>query len=243
MMDCRQFRTAILSNPHDDRAELKRHAESCGECAQYALQARRFESRLEQALRVDVSGRPAPKATVVPFRSRDPNLGRRASVRRGWLAAAASVLLAAVVAGAVWLASPGSSLAADVVGHMAEEPGAWAVTEVPVPPPMLDTVLKEAKVHLRPSAGLVTYAHSCQFRGHQVPHLVVQADGGPVTVMVLTHEHATRPMHFDEQGYRGIIVPVPGHGSLAVLERGSGSDLHSVEQVAAQVQGAIEWIS
>jgi len=243
MMGCTQFRTAILSNPHDDRADLELHAQSCGECAQYALQVRRFERRLEQALRVEVGGWRAAKATVVPFRSRGPNPRRRMSVRRGWLAAAASVLLAAVVAGAVWLASPESSLAADVIDHMAKEPGAWAVTEVAVPPPMLAMVLEEAKARLRPSAGLVTYAHSCPFRGHQVPHLVVQAEGGPVTVMVLSHEAASRPMHFDEQGYRGIIVPVPGHGSLAVLERGSGSDLHAVEQVAAQVQGTIDWIS
>jgi len=242
MMDCKQFRRAILSNPHDDGAELQRHAESCEPCAQYALQVRRFEGRLDRALRVDMAGRP-PKATVVPFRSREPGTKRRVTPRRGWLAAAAGVLLAAVVSGALWLGSPGPSLAADVVGHMAGEPGAWAVTQVPVPQPMLKKVLDEAKMRLRPGAGLVTYARSCRFRGHQVPHLVVQAEGGPVTVMVLTHETAPRARQFDEQGYRGIIVPVPGHGSLAVLERGSGSDLRSVEQVAAQVQGAIGWIS
>ena len=37
-------------------------------------------------------------------------------------------------------------------------------------------------------AGLVSYANSCVFRGHHVPHLVVQTEAGPVTVMVLVHE-------------------------------------------------------
>ncbi len=42
--------------------------------------------------------------------------------RRRWLTMAASVLVAAGIAGGLWLAAPGASLAADVVSHMAEEP-------------------------------------------------------------------------------------------------------------------------
>jgi hypothetical protein len=48
-------------------------------------------------------------------------------------------------------------------------------------------------------------------------------------------------MRFDEHGYRGIIVPVPGHGRIAVLERGPGTDMITVERVAAKVLGAIDW--
>ena len=47
----------------------------------------------------------------------------------------------------------------------------------------------------------------------------MQTESGPVTVMVLVHERVSKPLQFDEQGYRGVIVPVPGHGSLAVLGR------------------------
>jgi hypothetical protein len=125
---------------------------------------------------------------------------------------------------------------------MAGEPDSWAVTQVPVPDPALAQVLQGSKVRLAGDAGLITYARSCDFRGHKVPHLVVQADGGSVTVMVLAHESAGAIQRFDEHGFRGIIVPVPGHGSLAVLERGSGSDLHSVEKVAAQVQRSLAWM-
>jgi hypothetical protein len=38
-----------------------------------------------------------------------------------------------------------------------------------------------------------------------------------------------------------VIVPIPGHGSLAVLERGPATDLDAVESVAARVQSAIDW--
>ncbi len=139
----------------------------------------------------------------------------------GWLAMAASVLIALVVAGGLWLGAPGPSLAADVVAHMAGEPQAWARTDVPVRPPDLARVLQNTHMRLKADAGpdavMVSYAASCLFRGHRVPHLVVQTSMGPVTVMVLVHESVGKVVPFNEEGYRGVIVPVPGHGSLAVL--------------------------
>jgi hypothetical protein len=124
---------------------------------------------------------------------------------------------------------------------MAEEPNAWARTDIPVPEPRLNQVLIDSHVRFRLSAGLVSYASSCSFRGHKVPHLVVQTNSGSVTVMVLTHEALRSAMRFNEQGYRGVIVPVPGHGSLAVLEQGSDMDIKTVEGVAARVQSALDW--
>jgi hypothetical protein len=162
-------------------------------------------------------------------------------VRGRRLAIAASILVAAMVAGSLWLAVPGDSLAAAVVSHMAGEPEAWSRTDIPVPEPQLNQVLGESHVRLKSNAGLVSYASSCLFRGHRVPHLVVQTGAGPVTVMVLVHESLRNSVRFDEQGYRGMIVPVPGHGSLAVLERGRSTDPGVVEGVAARVLGAIDW--
>jgi hypothetical protein len=146
-----------------------------------------------------------------------------------------------LVAGGLWLAAPRDSLAAAVVGHMAHEPEAWARTDVPVAQADLDRVLAGAHVRLKGDAGLVSYANSCAFRGHVVPHLVVQTQSGPVTVMLLPDESARTTERFDEEGYRGMIVPVPHHGSIAVLERGPDPDLGRVQQVAARVMGAIEW--
>ena len=154
---------------------------------------------------------------------------------------AASVLVGLVLAGGLWIAAPHASLAAGVVAHMAGEPQAWTRTDMPVPSPELEFVLRNTHMRLRPDAGMVTYAQSCLFRGHRVPHLVVQTDMGPVTVMVLVHESVSKPTLFDEEGYRGVILPVAGHGSLAVLAKDQSGDLASVEKVAAQVQAAIEW--
>ena len=122
-----------------------------------------------------------------------------------------------------------TSLAADVVAHMAEEPEAWARTDVPVAAPDLARVLQNTHLRLKPDAGMVSYAASCLFRGHQVPHLVVQTSMGPVTVMVLVHESVSKAVPFDEEGYRGVILPVPGHGSLAVLVHDQQGDLSAVQ--------------
>jgi hypothetical protein len=230
MIDCTQYRRSVLADPHDPDAGLREHRESCRECNRYTEQLLRFESRFDLALRVHVP----------PQRS-SPSAPRAPAYRKGWLAMAASVLLAAVVAGGLWLAAPGSSLAADVVTHMGGEPDAWRRTDVPVPPPDLQAVLGDSKLRLAAGAGMVSYASSCAFRGHRVPHLVIQTASGPVTVMVLVHERVPKSVQFDEQGYRGVIVPVAGHGSVAVLTRGPATDIATVEQIAARVLSSIEW--
>ena len=233
MMDHTHYRSAIMADPHDSDPDLRAHRDSCAECRAFTEQLLRFEARLERALLVDI----LPKAAVPPF----ARSGKGVQGPRRWMAMAASLLLALVVAAGVWLTLPQRSLASDVVAHMAGEPDAWQLTDVPVPDADLNAVLKNSKLRLKPDAGVVSYASSCDFRGHKVPHLVVQTESGPVTVMVLVHEAVRIAKQFDEQGYRGTIVPVPGHGSIAVLMRDSGSKSGDVERIAARVDDSIVW--
>jgi hypothetical protein len=234
----------MLADPHDPDPHLREHRDSCPNCKLFSERLLRFESRLERALRVALppgmslrTDMPLPGGNVVPLRAGSP----RAPYRRAWLAMAASVLLAVVVAGGLWLSTPGPSLAADVVTHMRGEPQAWRRTDVPVQDAKLETVLQNSHLRLAAGTGIVSYANSCEFRGHQVPHLVVQTEAGPVTVMVLVHEQVSKPVQFDEQGYRGVIVPVAGHGSLAVLTRGSAADLKTIELIAHRVLDSVLW--
>jgi Protein of unknown function (DUF3379) len=236
MIDCTHYRRSMLADPRDPDPLLSEHRAGCHDCNAFAERLLNFESRLDRALRVAV-----PPDRVVRLRAKSLQPAPRpAAYRRGWLAMAASVLLALVVGGALWLAAPGPSLAADVVTHMAGEPDAWRRTD-PVPSSALQDVLRDSRLRLAAGAGVVSYASSCTFRGHRVPHLVIQTDSGPVTVMVLVHESVAKPMQFDEQGYRGVIVPVAGHGSLAVLTRGATVDIKSVEGTAARVLDSIVW--
>jgi hypothetical protein len=233
MMEHTHYRSAILADPHNTDAELRAHREVCPECRAFTEQLLRFESRLERALRVDI---PA-KATVLPF---ERKAGNDARAPRRWMAIAASVLLGAAIVGGVWLTLPQQSLAAAVVEHMAGEPEAWQRTDA-VANSELEDVLKDSKLRLKPDAGIVSYASSCSFRGHHVPHLVVQTPSGPVTVMVLVNEAVRKPTQFDDEGYRGTIVPVPGHGSIAVLMRDSGIGAAEIERIAARVDASIVW--
>lgn len=238
MMDCGRYRSALLADPHDDQPSLRDHAQSCRECALYTHRLRLFEDRLGRAFRAPLTARAPGQHAAARAPADASRTPRRRRPRLGWLAAAAGVLLALALAGGAWLVAPGRSLAAEVVGHMAGEPGAWNRTEA-VPAAALDAVFAASHLERNSDAGLVTYASSCVFRGHRVPHLVLQTDQGPVTVMVLTEESVRRRVHFDEQGYRGIIVPVPGRGSIAVLERGTAVGGQSLMDVALRVEGAL----
>jgi hypothetical protein len=222
MIDHAQYRSALLTDPNDPDPELRAHRENCAECNAFAVKLQGFESRLAQALRIDVAARPRPVS------------GAR------WMALAASVLFGAMVVGTIWVAVPSRSLAAAVGAHMAGEPDAWQ-TEAAVATPDLDAVLQDSKLKLMPQAGTVSYASSCPFRGHVVPHLVVQSDSGPVTVMVLVHETKARRREFAEQGYRGVIVPVQGHGALAILMKDPHTDIATVERIATRVRESIVW--
>lgn len=256
MMDCTYYRRALMVDPRDPDPALGEHRATCHDCNLYTQRLLSFESRLERALGVSVPAQADSQATaraelgtgapgpgqVIPLRRQSPRAAANfATYRKGWLAMAASVLLALVVAGGLWLSAPGPSLAADVVTHMAGEPQAWQRTEVPVPTPELREVLRSSKLHLGAGPGVISYAASCEFRGHRVPHLVVQTESGPVTVMVLVHEHVPKTVQFDEQGYRGVIVPVAGHGSLAVLTRGASTDIGTVRHIASRVLESIIW--
>jgi hypothetical protein len=236
MMDCAQYRRSMLADPHEPDPLLREHRATCHDCNLFSERLLRFESRLERALSVALPADALlPSGKVVPLRP--------PAYRKGWLAMAASVLLALVVAGGLWLSAPGPSLAADVVTHMREEPQAWRRTDVPVPGSKLEDVLRDSHLRLATGtgAGMVSYASSCLFRGHHVPHLVMQTEAGPVTVMVLVHERVSKPVQFDEQGYRGVIVPVAGHGSLAVLTRGPATDIKTIEAIAHRVLDSIAW--
>jgi hypothetical protein len=221
MIDHQAYRRALLADPHNDGAEMREHRETCAECSAYRERMLNFESRLERALK---------------FELREP----AARMRPSWFALAASVVFALCVAGAVWLAVPRNSLAAAVVAHVVDEPRSWS-SRAPVADPKLAAVLADAHMHLSPGAGEVSYASSCEFRGYVVPHLVVQSPAGPATVMVLVHEASASQVQFDEHGYRGVIVPVPGHGSIALLMRDSDGQMQDVEAIAARVRQAIVW--
>ena len=228
-MDCLQFRRAAGADPQHLDDAARDHAEACPACAQQLRQLRLLDARILAALEV-----PVPRAAAAAGGTSIAVVGLD---RRRWLALAASIVAGVLVGTLLWVGGPQDSLARGLVEHLGHEPEALVVTDRPMDAARLDEVLERGGIRLRPEIGTVSYANTCLFRGRRVPHLVVQTDDGPVTVMVLRHERPARPVAFDEQGQSGRIVPV-GPGSIAVIGE-AGVDL---EQVTSAVTGAVEWL-
>jgi hypothetical protein len=232
-MNCIEHRKSLLAQPAQIDASARQHLLQCVDCTRFHEKLHAFESRLSAALRVPVGHH--NRAVLQPERR-----SRMLRPSRGWLAMAASALLALAI-GSLWLGAPSRSLAAAVVDHVADEPAAYAPSNRPVSPENLDVAFSDTHSRMKPDAFIVTYASRCDIRGHRVVHLVVQTGHGPMTVMILMDEAVRRSVRFDQQGYRGVLVPLPLKGSVAVLERDSdsaGSD--AVSALAASVASVME---
>ena len=232
-MNCLEFRGVAGADPRHLGADAIAHGDSCRQCAAHLRQLLAMDATILRALKVPVpperkAGDLSPRASVVPA-------AVFANPRR-WYALAASILGGVLVGVVLWTSGPRNALARDVLGHIAHEPEALVATRVPADSAKVQEILGTAGVRLRSDMGLVSYAMSCSFRGHDVPHLVVQTSGGPVTVLVLRDEHVRRPMKFHEGKVVGIIGP-EGPGSIAVI---GGSDTQ-VKETTARVAAALEF--
>jgi hypothetical protein len=228
-VDCREFRRAAGADPGHLTVEANSHRAACPGCAEFLRQARVLDDRILAALRVPVPERHSAAVTpnVVAF----PRIERRR-----WMALAASIAGGVMIGSLLWLSAPRASLAEDVIKHMAHEPGVMVASSAPEDASRVERVMERGGIRLRSDAGMVSYAQTCRLRGQKVPHLVVQTDAGPVTVMVLRNEKVTAPVQFAEQGYVGTILPA-GPGSVVVLGP-TGADL---SQVGERVAAAVVW--
>jgi Protein of unknown function (DUF3379) len=221
-MTCEEARLQIGAEPGAASAALEEHLESCAACARFREEMRALDADIGRALQ-----RP-PEVAGRRVRAWPP-------LWRQW-ALAASVVLATLAVLGVWLLRPSDTLAREVVAHVQGEPESWLATQH-LSAPGIDATLRRSGVELDVTSDTVTYAHSCWFRGHYVPHLVVQTARGPATVLILRHEQVPAARSFHEDGMRGVIVPA-GSGSIAVLARGGAE----VGELAGQMQRRIRWL-
>jgi hypothetical protein len=219
---CEDARLLIGAAPADVPPELADHLKGCADCGALQREMRSFEADLRRALQEP------PDMSRFLVRRRRP-------AWRGW-ALAASVLLVTCAALAAWLLVPGETLAHQVVVHVEGEPQSWLATEQ-LSAAGVQQVLSRSGLQLDLTSERIVYAQSCWFRGHYVPHLVLETARGPATVLLLRHEPVTRPEAFSEAGMSGIIVPAQ-QGSIALLTRG-GADLKTL---AGEMQHDTHWM-
>jgi hypothetical protein len=229
-MECLEFRRAAGADPQHLAADAEQHRAGCDGCAQYHRQLLAMDATILTALNV-------PAREYSDSMRRAMARERRTAPRARWLALAASVAAGVLIGSVLWVGHPRDSLAREVVEHMRGEPGSLVVTQVPADPARVARTLAASGLRLRGDPGHVSYAMQCRFRGDVVPHLVVQTDLGPVTVLVLRHVVVSGPRQFAEEGYVGTIAPF-GPGSIAAI----GVSVEETRDVVTKLGLATEWI-
>lgn len=227
-MNCLEFRKQFGADPACQDQPLLAHRQACAACARFADRVQDFDRKLVLALRVpllaDYGG-----SYQVPA---DTGLGRG----RAWIGLAASLVLGLGVGLLTWWSAPHGDIAQDLLAHMRHTGISLVSTDQRVSSQQLATVLRQSRMTMSQGIAGISYARSCIFRGRLVPHLVVQGEKGPVTVMILPDVEVDGPTSFSEQGFFGTILPA-AKGSIAIIA-GEQSD---IEEVSEPIIQSLRW--
>lgn len=227
-LSCLEFRQRVGAAPQQRSAAILAHQLECPQCAEFAREQSALDRRLEAALRI-------PVPAELPARA----VWRQSALQRRpgrWLALAASLLLATGLGFGVMQLDRFQPLPTAVAAHIDHEP------ELLMPPYGRAEAIRVSAVLQRGGASLsapltnVVHAGLCPFRGRMVPHLVIEMDGEPVSVLLLANERLAKPQAVNEQGYRGVLVPHQ-QGSIAIL--GPREDL--LIPVREQLERNLNW--
>jgi hypothetical protein len=222
-----EARLLIGAAPGAVSPPLCAHLAHCAQCTLFQQQMQRMDQDLSRLFAAALGPRSDTPIRALPImpRPRATPVTQRFS---GLMALAASVILSIGVGIVFWTLRPQPSLAAGVLDHVAHASASWSEV-APMTAAATTEVLAGAGVWLDPADTTVTYARTCLFNGHWVPHLIVRTAAGPITVMVLNREHIAARQSFRQNGYSGILVPAPSGGTLAVIARGD-PDLDAVSR-------------
>lgn len=243
-MNCEEYREAITADPSESFADGAAHAAGCAGCSRYRDEMRALDRRIAAALAIDVP--PFEMPELPPAREDSGNVVEFPAGRSGrvsiplWLGVAAGVVVAAFVG--FGLLSPersGATLAEQVIAHMDYEQASRQVTSVSVPARELHDVIDSRVSAMDTGIGLVTYAQSCVINGNTVPHLVVQGESGPVTLILLPDEEIDDAIPLAGEHVHGVIVPV-GSGSVAIIGERAGQ-LSEIDEIGQRIVESVEW--
>ncbi|MEM9400851.1 MAG: DUF3379 family protein [Pseudomonadota bacterium] len=235
-MDCNELKQKIYADPN---AVTEAELAECEDCRVLLDEVRATDAQLKQAMSIDV---PPLKMPELPAIDTDNVVGlptRRAKKAPMWLATAAAVTLAAFLGINTFFPDtshlPLNDQIALVMDH---DPWSMEVTDVPVSDRKLSRVVPTRVADLsHDDAGLITYARSCEINGNTVPHLVIQGERGPVTIILMPEEKVESATPLEARGYSGLIVPV-GEGSIAIIGE---DDPDSVERIRKGFESSVNW--
>ena len=236
-MNCEEYREAVAANPSFDGGAG--HLTECAACQAYRADMLALEQTIGRALALDVPELDMPELPDFSTSTTDNvvTLPNRRWVSATWLAMAATVVAAALLG--IRLLGTGieyESLADEILAHVDHEPYALRVTDKAVSDKRLASVVPANVARMDHSAGLITYAQSCVINGHDVPHLVIQGERGPVTLLLMPEEMISEAQQLVGESVNGIILPV-GNGSIAII----GESGESLERIQREVLRSATW--
>jgi hypothetical protein len=196
-----------------------------------------LDLKIAKALQIDVPPLVMPElpeiddtnVTILPV--------RRRSTRPLWFAVAASVVLASSIALRMsGVFTTDGSLTGEVLAHLDHEPGALQVTDIAVSDEQLARAVPARLATFSRGDALVTYAMPCKINGRTAPHLVIQGQHGPITILLMPEEKVAVAMPFDGDNVHGVIIPA-GDGSIAIV----GPREEALESIRADMLESVTW--
>ena len=242
-MNCEEFKKAIAAEPRATFEGGAGHVAECESCASFMAEMQALDVRIASALAIDVPELNLPDLPDLPEIGED-NVVNMPFERKGsksmpfWIGIAASFALAAVIGIQLIGIDPVSeySLSEEILAHLDHEPGALRVTNVAVSDDRLSRVVNPSVGTMDRNVGLVTYAQSCIINGKTVPHLVIQGEEGPVTLLLMPDEMIDGAVMLDGEGVNGVILPM-GRGSIAII----GEREEALGEIEQRVIDSVEW--
>jgi len=242
IMNCENYREAIAADPSESFEGGAGHAAVCESCSAYRAEIQALDLTIARALAIDVPELKIPD--LPPIGEEDGNVVnlpfRRVSkiTTPAWIGIAASFALAAVIG--MQFVDNGPShdqlLAAQVLAHLDHEPWALKVTNVAVSEERLAQVVNPGVGTMDRDIGLVTYAQTCIINGRIIPHLVIQGEKGPITLLLMPDEMVSSAVILSGESVNGVILPV-GDGSIAII----GARDERIEDLKQRVVDSVEW--
>lgn len=232
-MNCDQYREAISGDPSFDGGAG--HLSECSSCQAYRGEMIALDEKILRALSLSVPALKMPELPEVETSNVVALHSRRRFSPPTWFAMAATVVVAALI-GIRFVGVDEQTLAAEVLAHLDGEPGALVVTDVAVSDERFRSVVPARIASMDRSAGLITYAQSCEINGRDVPHLVIQGEHGPITILLMPEEKIANALPLEGDTVHGVILPV-GSGSIAII----GAREERLELIEERVLKSVTW--
>ena len=235
MMNCKDYKEVLTADPGFE--DESGHVDSCASCRAYSAEILALDEKIAAAMELNVPALKMPELPNIDAQKVVPLIARRSMPKPAWFALAATVLLAVFVG--VRTSDMGAqygTLEEQVLAHVDHEPMALRVTNTPVSDSRLAAVVPDNLAEMNHDAGLITYAQSCVINGKTIPHLVIQGEYGPVTILLLPDEKIAAAKTLDGVNIKGVILPV-GNGSIAII----GSREEPLDRIKQNILDSVKW--